>query len=253
MAMKQQTATRKATDKGPIQSDTELVAAVRNGDMQAMEQLMRRHNRTLYRTARAILRDDGEAEDAVQEAYLLAYRALDRFRGESRLGTWLVRIAANVALARRRRNARGALVVPINGTGDETDDLGEAMIDRAGPEREAMAAEVRRLLERRIDALPDMYREVFMLRAVEELSVEETAAVLQIPEPTVRTRYFRARSLLRESLAKEVDFALGEVFGFDGERCDRIVSGVLAALGAAEAGASPLAEGLSSQGRPPQM
>lgn len=221
------------TGPNPRDSDAELVAAVRAGDMQAMEILMRQHNRILYRTARAILRDDAEAEDAVQDAYLQAYRALDSFRGESRLSTWLVRIAANVALMRRRRNARRALIVPIDGSESLTENAGGEMTDAAGPEREAMTQEMRRLLEARIDALPDLYREVFMLRAVEELSVEETAAALGLPEATVRTRHFRARSLLRESLAKEVDFALGDVFGFDGSRCDRIVHRVLSAIGPA--------------------
>jgi RNA polymerase sigma-70 factor (ECF subfamily) len=207
-------------------TDEELVAGIRAGDCGAMEALMRRHNRVLYRTARAILRDDAEAEDAVQEAYIQAFRALGSFRGEAKVSTWLVRIAANAALMRRRRAARSANVVPIDG-----ESLGEPMTDdAAGPERLAFGGQMRRLLEARIDALPDAYREVFMLRAVEELSVEETAAALEMPEATVRTRYFRARGLLRESLAKEVDSALGEVFSFDGARCDRIVANVLAAF-----------------------
>lgn len=215
-------------------SDMELVAAIRSGDLHAMDALMRRHNRTVYRTARAILRDDAEAEDAVQEAYLQAYRALASFRGESQFSTWLVRIAANTALMRRRRNARTAPVVPIEASGGEpAERFGGEMSEDAGPEQQALGGEVRRLLEARIDALPDAYREVFMLRAVEELSVEETSAVLGIPGPTVRTRYFRARSQLRESLAKEVDLALGEVFGFEGSRCDRIVRNVLCAIAAA--------------------
>lgn len=221
---------RTARGPAPIASEAELIAALRSGDMQAMEALIRRHNRTLYRTARAILRDDDEAEDAVQEAYLQAYRALDGFRGEARLSTWLVRIVANVALMRRRRNARAALVVPLDGTDGIPGAPPEEMTDPSGPEAEAMAGELRQLLEARIDALPDAYREVFVLRAVEELSSEEAAAVLGIPEGTVRTRFFRARGLLRESLAKEVDFALGEVFGFAGERCDRIVAKVLSAI-----------------------
>lgn len=215
-------------------SDTELILAIRAGDMTAMEALMRRHNRVLYRTARAILRDDAEAEDAVQEAYLQAYRALESFRGESQFSTWLVRIAANAALMRRRRIARAAPVVPIDAAGGEpAERAGGEMSEQAGPERLAYGGEVRRLLEARIDALPDAYREVFMLRAVEELSGEETAAALGISEPAVRTRFFRARSLLRESLAREVDLALGEVFSFDGARCDRIVHNVLATIAAA--------------------
>lgn len=194
-------------------ADPELVERIRAGDMRAMAVLMRRHNRMLYRTARAILRDDAEAEDAVQEAYLHAYRSLASFRGESKLSTWLVRIAANEALMRRRRNIRMAEVVPLDPAIQAEEDQGDSML--------------RRILEKRIDALPDDYRAVFVLRALEELTVEETAAALGIPEATVRTRYFRARGLLREALARDVDRTLEEAFAFDGERCDRMVAAVL--------------------------
>jgi RNA polymerase sigma-70 factor (ECF subfamily) len=211
-------------------TDTELIEAVGAGDMRALEALMRRHNRTLYRTARAILGDDAEAEDAVQEAYLRAYRGLAGFRGEAKLSTWLVRIVANEALMRRRRRARTAAVVPLDATAASTEEWNSLMSDRPGPEQDASRAEMRRMIEARIDGLPDSYRAVFVLRALEELSVEETAGVLQIPEATVRTRFFRARALLREGLAREVDRGLEEAFGFAGERCDRIVANVLAAV-----------------------
>ena len=204
-----------------LSSDLDLVGRIRAGDMQAMEAMMRKHNRLLFRTARAILLDDAEAEDAVQEAYLQAYRALDRFRGESKLSTWLVRIAANEALMRRRRRASRGEVIPIS----------EGAIDmKPGPENEAMRGEVGRLIEAKIDALPEGYRTVFMLRAVQELSVEETAAILGMPEATVRTRFFRARGLLRESLARDVDIAMQDAFAFDGARCDRVVARVLERL-----------------------
>jgi RNA polymerase sigma-70 factor (ECF subfamily) len=206
--------------------DTELIVRTRAGDMRALEALMRRHNRTLYRTARAILRDDAEAEDAVQEAYLQAYKALGTFRGESKLSTWLVRITANEALMRRRKNARTAVVVPMD-TATASEQWEDPMSDEPGPEHDALRGEMRRLLESRIDALPDGYRAVFVLRALEELTVEETAAALDIPEPTVRTRFFRARGLLRESLARDIDRSLDDAFGFAGERCDRIVARVL--------------------------
>ena len=199
-----------------VPGDVQLVERIRSGDLPAMEVLMRRHNRLLYRTARAILRDDAEAEDAVQDAYLQAYRALDSFRGESKVSTWLVRIAANEALMRRRRIARAAEVVPLDATVEA--------LAQHGPEADPM---LRTLLEKRIDALPDGYRAVFVLRAVEELTVEETAAALEIPEATVRTRYFRARGLLRESMARDIDRSLEAAFGFAGERCDRIVLRVL--------------------------
>ena len=208
-------------------TDSELLDAIRGGDLRALEILMRRHNRTLYRTARAILRDDAEAEDAVQEAYLRAYRALDSFRGESKLSTWLVRIAANEALMRRRRNARSAEVIPVDPAADPEDEAFDTMSDIADPERDTLRAEMRRILEARIDALPESYRAVFVLRALEELSVEETAAALEIPEATVRTRFFRARALLREALAREIDRSFEDAFAFAGARCDRIVTKVL--------------------------
>ena len=206
--------------------DTELIARTQAGDMRALEALMRRHNRTLYRTARAILRDDAEAEDAVQEAYLQAYKALGTFRGESKLSTWLVRITANEALMRRRKIARAAVVVALDAAIPGEQEEGP-MSEEPGPERNASGGEMRKLLESRIDALPDGYRTVFVLRALEELTVEETAAALDIPEATVRTRYFRARGLLRESLARDIDRTLEDAFSFAGERCDRIVANVL--------------------------
>jgi RNA polymerase sigma-70 factor (ECF subfamily) len=202
----------------------------RNGDRRAMEALMRRHNRTLYRTARAILRDDAEAEDAVQDAYMQAFRGLAGFRSDSSFSTWLVRIAANEALMRRRKRVRHAEVFPIDAAGHEPRFHEEVAMDSPGPERQAMNGELRRMLEARIDALPDLYRAVFVLRAVEEFSVEQTAATLGLPEATVRTRFFRARGLLRAALADDVDCAMEEVFGFAGERCDRIVRNVLAAF-----------------------
>ena len=208
-----------STEAPVVLGDAELVERIRSGDLLAMEALMRRHNRLLYRTARAILRDDAEAEEAVQDAYLHAYRALGSFRGESKLSTWLVRIAANEALMRRRRTVRAAEVVPLDATVETL----------AQPASQADPM-LRRLLEKRIDALPDDYRAVFVLRALEELTVEETAAALGIPEATVRTRYFRARGLLRESMARDIDRSLESAFGFAGERCDRIVCNVLAKL-----------------------
>jgi RNA polymerase sigma-70 factor (ECF subfamily) len=190
---------------------------------QDLEAIMRKHNRMLFRAARAILKDDAEAEEAVQDAYLKAFRAMGEFRGDSKLSTWLVRIAVNEALMRRRKRARSAEVVELNvDTNIPSDD--------ESPEGAAARGQVRRLLESKIDALPDSYRAVFMLRGLEELSVEETSQALDIPEATVRTRFFRARSLLRESLSREIDHAFDKAFGFDGARCDRLVANVLAAF-----------------------
>ena len=187
------------------------------------EQLMRRHNRALYRTARSIVKDDAEAEDALQEAYLLAFRAMEGFRGEASVSTWLTRIVINEAIARVRKRQRMADVIQLDG---------ESAMDEnhAQPEQALWRSEARRLIERKIDGLPDAFRTVFVLRALEEMTVEETAACLDIPEATVRTRYFRARGLLREALSRELDVALEDAFAFDGARCDRIVANVLERL-----------------------
>jgi RNA polymerase sigma-70 factor (ECF subfamily) len=208
--------------------DTELAALVARGETGAFELLMRRHNRTLYRTARAILRDDAEAEDALQEGYLQAYQAIGGFRGDAKLSTWLARIVANQALMRLRKRARRAQIVPLQPGAalEHLNEIPESGMDKT-PERSAQRSEMRRLLEASIDALPGDYRAVFVLRAVEEMSVEETAAVLKIPPATVRSRLFRARSLLREALAARIDIACEEAFGFAGERCDRVVANVM--------------------------
>ncbi len=215
-------------------SDVEIARRIAAGDRDAFRLLMRRHNQTLYRTARSILKDDAEAEDAVQEAYLLAYRAMDGFRGDAKLSTWLVRIVANEAIGRLRKRIRRAEVIPLNDAAEQDALSADVAADdawSAQPERQASRLQTRHLLEARIDQLPDAFRAVFVLRAVEELTVEETAAALAIPEATVRSRFFRARSLLRESLARDADVALEDAFAFAGERCDRIVAGVLARLG----------------------
>ena len=205
--------------------------ACRVDDSAEFEALMRQHNRMLFRTARAILHDDAEAEDALQEAYIKAYGAMGSFRGEAKVSTWLARIVANEALQRlRKRNRRGA-IIPLH-SGDAIEEIHEIPEDgmSKGPEGMAARAEMRKLLEKRIDALPDAYRPVFVLRAVEDLSIEEIAEVLHVPAATVRTRFFRARSLLREALAQKIDLAYEDAFSFAGSRCDRIVAGVLARI-----------------------
>jgi RNA polymerase sigma-70 factor (ECF subfamily) len=216
----------------PQVSDTQHARRVGAGEEAALRLLMKRHNQTLFRTARAILRDDAEAEDAVQDAYLKAIRGIDQFRSDSKLSTWLVRITVNEALGRLRKTKRAAQVIPLAGDLAEGKEAHDNVMDErtATPEEETLRAESRRIMESKIDALPDAFRAVFVLRAIEELSVEEAASVLDIPEATVRTRFFRARSLLRESLSRELDLALDNAFHFAGERCDRITERVLARL-----------------------
>lgn len=214
--------------------DAEIARRVASGDQDSFRLLMRRHNQALYRTARSILKDDAEAEDAVQEAYLRAYRAMGGFRDEAKLSTWLVRIVINEALARLRKRSRGAEVIRLDNDAQPDTEAAEQNVNQAMPEQPeagAVRAETRRLLEHRIDALPEAFRTVFVLRALEEMSVEETAVALELPQATVRTRFFRARGLLREALAREIDGAFDEAFSFAGARCDRIVAGVLARLG----------------------
>lgn len=214
---------------------TELARRVQAGDSAAFELLMRRHNRRLYRLARSMLRNDADAEDALQDAYLSAYQAMHEFRGEASLATWLSRVVANQCLARLRRQARRDNIVPIVAFADGQEDEVRAMPgnDDGAPDSALVRAELRAVLERKLDDLPEAFRTVFVLRSVEEMSVEETAQALDLPEATVRSRHFRARSMLRESLAQDIDFAERDVWAFDGERCDRVVAGVLRRSGLA--------------------
>jgi RNA polymerase sigma-70 factor, ECF subfamily len=217
--------------------DFELVGRIADGDHAAFEALMRRHNGRLFRVARAILRNDAEAEDALQDAYLDAYRHLGEFRGGARVATWLTRIVINQALMRLRRLKRERVVIPFGagpatGPGGEPEPLAADVADETveSPPGAVLRGELRRLLERRIDDLPLAFRTVFVMRDVDDMSVQETADCLSIPAATVRTRLFRARALLREALARDLDAATASVFGFAGARCDRIVAGVLSAL-----------------------
>ena len=225
--------TQKAVFSAPLDasSDAELVDLAIAGNDAAFSQIMRRHNRLLFRTARSILKNDDDTQDTLQEAYLRAWRALASFRSDARLSTWLVRIVVNEALGRLRR--RGAQVLPLNAAIDADSETLEMQMQANPddqPEPSAMRAQIRQQIEARIDSLPDSFRTVFMLRGVEELSVEETALALDIPDATVRSRYFRARGILREGLSRDIDMAIGDAFSFAGLRCDRIVEGVLASI-----------------------
>jgi RNA polymerase sigma-70 factor, ECF subfamily len=220
--------------EGPRQEidDAALAARVLEGDSAAFELVMRRHNRRLYRVARAMLRDSAEAEDALQDAYLAAFQAMGNYRGEASLATWLSRVVVNQCLGRLRRQARRDNIVPMVSMEGAEEQEHAAMPSESfdAPEQAFARAELRAVLERKLDELPEAFRTVFMLRCVEELSVEETAQILNIPEATVRTRQFRARGMLRASLAQDIDGAEREIFSFDGERCDRIVATVLRRL-----------------------
>jgi len=214
--------------------DATLAGRVQAREPGAFELLMRRYNQRLYRLARSMLRDAADAEDAVQDAYLAAYQSMGAFRGEASLATWLSRVVVNQCLARLRRQVRRDNIIPMVSLGGPGEEEVTAMPadDKDTPDRALVRAELRAVLERKLDELPESFRTVFVLRSVEELTVEETARTLNLPEATVRSRHFRARSMLRESLAQDIDIAERDVFSFAGDRCDRIVAKVLARLDA---------------------
>jgi RNA polymerase sigma-70 factor (ECF subfamily) len=206
-------------------SDEQAVARICSGEAGLFELIMRRHNQRLYRAARAILRDEGEAEDVMQEAYVRAYAHLDEFAGRSSFATWLTRIAVNEALARRKRRSRdGAL------------DPEEAMAKPTRDDPEALAAgrELQILIEAAIDALPEAYRTVFVLREVEELSTAECAEVLDASEDVVKQRLHRARERLRDELYARAGGAATAAFTFHRARCDRVVATVLGRIALAQ-------------------
>jgi len=234
---------RKATqarvpDEG---SDAQLLARLAAGDHVAFEALMRRHNQRLFRVARALLRDDQEAEDAVQEAYLSAYRHAASFRGDAQVSTWLSRIVVNGCLMRLRQRRSHPVLVPFPpGAIEDAPAVDGPMHEEGEPQyRDVLRAEVRRLLERRIDELPPIFRAVFVMREVEDMTGQEVADALSLPVATVRTRLFRARAMLRASLERDMDTAAGNVFAFAGDRCDRIVATVLARVAAGDVGVDP--------------
>jgi RNA polymerase sigma-70 factor, ECF subfamily len=222
--------TQQISPAGDLPAEAELIDRIAHSDHAAFEAVMRRHNGKLFRVARAIVKDDSEAEDALQDAYLEAFRHIAEFRGGAQFATWLTRIVINQSLMRLRKQKRERVVVPFRERGSNDDTPVDADVaDRSAesPPAAILRAEIRRLVERRIDELPVAFRTVFVMRDVEDMTVQETADCLSIPPATVRTRLFRARALLREALARDMDPATIDVFGFAGERCDRIVAAVL--------------------------
>jgi RNA polymerase sigma-70 factor (ECF subfamily) len=213
--------------------DQALVALALQRDDAAFRLIMQRHNQRLYRVARGVLGDDTEAEDVVQEAYVSAFTHLGDFRGDARLSTWLTRITLNEALGRVRQRRTTVDLKDI----ESINEQGEARViflpsvrQESDPEASAARAEVRRLLERAVDGLPDPFRIVFVLRDVEEMSVEETACHLGVRPETVRSRLHRARRLLRQALDDTLAAALIDTFPFAGLRCARITDAVLERL-----------------------
>jgi len=206
---------------------TSLLARLQAGDEQALAELADAYRTKIYQLAFRYLRSREDAEEVTQDVLFNVYRKVGEFRGDAALGTWLTRIVVNQALQALRRTRRDRVVVPFEESNAQHEALNVADSPDTGPENMLLRAQTRRLIERNIDALPEGYRTVFVLREVEDLTVEETAAALDIPAATVRTRLFRAKARLRESLAQQMDVATQDAFGFDGERCDRIVRTVL--------------------------
>ncbi len=211
--------------------DDDLVKRARERDETAIRVIIQRHNRRLYRIARGILRDDPEAEDAVQEAYLKAFLHLDEFRGDAAVGTWLCRIVMNEALGRLRRRRTMMDWSTMEENGKPVAEITSPSVDQSpDPERATAQHQIQELLERAIDELPDDLRIVVVARAVEDMTIEETAALLKIRPETVKTRLHRARHRLRASLEAKIGPVLKDVFPFEDPRCQKIADNVVRRL-----------------------
>ena len=211
-------------------TDTDIVRRVRAGDGALFEILMRRHNQRVYRVVRAIVKDEGDVEDVMQQAYINAFTHLHQFEERTQFSTWLIQIALHEAFARRRKMRLPESMARIGSDAD--DDRGE-FIDalpspHADPERQAYAQELRRVLEAAVDTLPENYRTVFMLRDVEGLSTSETGESLSLGEEAVKTRLHRARAMIRRAVTAQIGEVATAAFQFHAPRCDRVVAAVLA-------------------------
>jgi RNA polymerase sigma-70 factor, ECF subfamily len=206
--------------------DKEIVRRILAGDGASFELLMRRYNQRVFRVVRSIVRDDDEAEDIVQESYVRAFEHLSQFEGRATFATWLTRIAVNEALARKRRDK----VINYMDFDDPKNVNLEPYLVNGHADHRACNNELRDVLTRAIDGLPDDMRTVFTLRVVEELDIDETAACLEISESNVKVRLHRARSLLRQRIDEQIGAGVRQVYQFDGKRCDRIVNAVLQRL-----------------------
>jgi len=211
--------------------DSELVRRALARVPDAFRSIMQRHNRRLYRIARSVLRDNGEAEDVVQETYFAAFSHLPSYRGESSLAAWLSRIAMNEALGRLRRKRTAGNFAAL-------EEITEAAIiqfplaaQNNDPERTMAQRQILQLVEKATDALPDAYRTVFVTRVIEGMSVEETAKLLCIKPETVKTRLHRARQLVRDQLDMQIGPVLMDAFPFAGRRCERMTEAVMTRLG----------------------
>ena len=211
--------------------DAELVRRALARDDVAFRTIMERHNRRLYRIARSILRNDSEAEDVVQQAYVNAFTHLGGFRGDSTLATWLSRITMNEALGRLRRERQPVDLETFEAQRTEAQIIKfPQMVTSADPERTMAQREILQLVERATDKLPEIFRIVFMTRVIEGMSIEETADLLGLQPQTVKTRLHRARRLVREELDKQIGPVLMDAFPFAGRRCERMTNAVMRRL-----------------------
>ena len=224
--------TATARTAAPPAGDVELARLCARRDPVALRQVLTANNQRLFRAAWSILKDRGEAEEAVQSAYLKAFARIGEFEGRSALSTWLTRIAINEALGRLRSSRRRQAHLEAQGV-SLLDSYREAMMrgsEAAAPDAVLAREQLRQLIERAVAGLPQGFRSVFVLREIEGLSVEETAEALDIPPATVKTRLLRARQKLREALQPEVHSALSGVFPFAGADCEAMTERVLAAV-----------------------
>jgi RNA polymerase sigma-70 factor (ECF subfamily) len=208
-------------------TDTEVVDRVRRGETALFEILMRRHNQRVYRVARAVVKDESEAEDVMQQAYINAFVHLKQFEDRSQFSTWLTRITLHEALSRRRKMRPQQPLRELDGSENPGDDMESLTSSQPDPERQAYAGELGRILEAAVDALPETYRVVFMLREIEGLSTSETATGLDLGEEAVKTRLHRARAMVRRSVTDRLGAAGHSAFQFHADRCDRVARAVL--------------------------
>jgi len=218
---------RDATEIIAASGDLELAQRAMARDGAAFRTIIKTHNQRLYRIARGVVRNDSEAEDIVQEAYVRAFAHLESFRGDASLGTWLSRIVINEALGRLRKRRRTA-AMPEN---PEARIIRFPLNPSDDPERTMAQRQILALVERATDSLPDIYRMVFVARVIEGLSMEETADLLGVRPETVKTRLHRGRSLLRKALDDEIGPVLLDAFPFAGRRCERLTKAVMGRLG----------------------
>ena len=215
------------SDKVNTESDEEIIKQIRAGNLDKYELIMRRYNQRLFRIARSILRNDEEAKDVIQDTYINCYTRLHQFKGPMGFGAWLAIIATNQSLMRLRQMKK---VVPFSEVSSSSEDEASTVKHSPDPERLLENRQLGKLIEDYLETVPESFRLVFILRAVEHLSTRETAQILDIKEETVKTRYHRAKLVLQKRLSEYVDKADIKIYEFAGQRCDLVVNNVMSRL-----------------------